>query len=103
MAEFGSVVAWVGGNDLITEGVFLSESGSSTYFHWREGEPNDWRRKEDCVLLSHTFMNDYPCSHKTAVTCKTNPQETVDVDEISGYETSIHCPSNEVYQRNGMK
>lgn len=107
LAEFGSVFSWVGGNDLTTEGVFLSECGSSTYFNWRTNEPNDWRGNEDCVLLWGTAMNDYTCTSKHAVTCKTNPplnpQAIVDVVNIPGYETSIYCPSNHVYQRNGMK
>jgi len=108
LVEFGSFNSWVGGNDFLKEGIFLSESGSNcNFFYWHANEPNDWGRNEDCVMLAGVAMNDYNCAAKMAVTCKTfsplDPSAIVNLDNIQGYETSIHCPSKQIYSRNGMK
>ena len=86
-------------------GVFLSESGSTTYFHWSANEPNDHGGNEDCVLLWGKVMNDYPCTYKRAVTCRTSHDASaiIDVNNIPGYEASIFCPTTQSYSRNGMK
>ena len=90
-AEFGNVYSWVGGNDFETEGVFLSEDGLNNYFHWSRNEPNDHGGNEDCVTVWGKVMNDYPCTYKGAVTCKTSHDASaiIDVNNIPGQDTGV--------------
>ncbi|PFX13619.1 RNA-directed DNA polymerase from mobile element jockey [Stylophora pistillata] len=66
--------AWIGLNDIATEGLFTWADGCPDKFrYWAENQPNDFRG-EDCVHTlgpSHGYMwNDVDCSACHQYTCK---------------------------------
>jgi len=43
---------WAGASDARTEGVWLWRDGSKiTYSDWAKDEPDDWKGKEDCLVI----------------------------------------------------
>ncbi len=53
--------AIIGYNDVISEGNFMWDSGStSTYTHWASGEPNNVNNEDFTELLSNGYWNDVP-------------------------------------------
>ena len=64
--------AWIGGNDLTTEGTFLWTDGTTfavTYTNWRTGEPNNGNGnfQEDCALIEAAgTWYDRPCDDAVA-------------------------------------
>jgi hypothetical protein len=43
---------WAGGSDAVTEGEWLWRDGTKiTYSDWADKEPDDWKGKEDCLVL----------------------------------------------------
>ena len=66
--------AWIGLNDIATEGVFAWVDGCPFKFrYWAQNQPNNFRG-EDCVHTlgpSHGYMwNDVDCSTCHQYTCK---------------------------------
>ena len=66
--------AWIGLNDIATEGLFTWVDGCPDKFrYWVESQPNDFQG-EDCVHTlgpSHGYMwNDVECSTCHQYTCK---------------------------------
>ncbi|KAL6467132.1 hypothetical protein MHYP_G00249360 [Metynnis hypsauchen] len=76
---FGSTEAWIGLTDMEKEGVWKWVDGSElTTKFWFKGEPNDYRRKEDCVVTGYkragservSIWADYPCDFPTVGICE---------------------------------
>ncbi|PFX12948.1 C-type lectin domain family 4 member M [Stylophora pistillata] len=96
--------AWIGLNDIATEGLFSWVDGCPDKFrYWAESQPNDFRG-EDCVHSlgpSHGYMwNDVDCSTCHQYTCKKEFEECSSnrclnggtcTDGINNYTCS--CPS----------
>ena len=74
-------VAWIGLNDITTEGTFVWASGStSTYRNWRQIEPNSF--SEDCAYIQRSpgniqdaFWFDEECSFDLPAFCE-GPRES---------------------------
>ena len=71
--------AWIGLNDIATEGLFSWVDGSPNKFrYWAEKQPNDFRG-EDCVHTlgaKHGYSwNDVDCSTCHQYTCKKGKNE----------------------------
>ena len=68
----GKGPAWLGGNDLKTEGEWTWSDGSQwLYKNWGNGEPNN-AGGEDCLEIGNlgSKWNDYPCSRKVKAICE---------------------------------
>jgi hypothetical protein len=68
--------AWIGYDDLTTEGTFTWVSGAtSTYTNWALGEPNNGNgSNEDCVYAeAGGGWNDTPCSDTYPAVCECEP------------------------------
>lgn len=69
---------WIGASDLAAEGNFtwVHNGNSLTYTRWNEREPNNDKRKEHCVELTHHtgswFWNDMNCEYETYFICEEN-------------------------------
>ena len=50
------VYAWIGLEDFAMEGKFVwaSTQESPEYTHWQAGEPNNYGRGEDCVMIKNS-------------------------------------------------
>ncbi|KAK7483730.1 hypothetical protein BaRGS_00025051 [Batillaria attramentaria] len=65
--------AWIGLEDFVAEGEFVwSSSGQlAEYKNWESGEPNDFRREQDCgTLLSSGQWHDNNCEIKFPFICE---------------------------------
>lgn len=66
---------WIGLNDRAREGKFVWSDGSRyNYSLWSKGEPNNYRKKEDCVVINYTKnnegrWNDWNCAAKEKFIC----------------------------------
>ena len=75
--------AWIGLNDIATEGLFSWVDGCPDKFrYWAQSQPNDFRG-EDCVHTlgaGHGYMwNDVDCSACHQYTCKKGSHKLVSV------------------------
>uniref|UniRef100_A0A2A4JYM9 C-type lectin domain-containing protein n=1 Tax=Heliothis virescens TaxID=7102 RepID=A0A2A4JYM9_HELVI len=79
---------WIysGLSDLISEGTFVTVNGENSvdvYTNWKRGQPDDFRKREDCVLMTNDgLMNDIVCTDKNSFICKKN---------IDTYEWNHNC------------
>ncbi|PFX12100.1 Versican core protein [Stylophora pistillata] len=94
--------AWIGLNDIATEGLFTWVDGCPDKFrYWAESQPNDFRG-EDCVhslLPSHGYMwNDVDCSTCHQYTCKKGSEIFCYVHILAAHFPS---PINEICNRDG--
>ncbi|XP_067862378.1 C-type lectin domain family 10 member A-like [Heptranchias perlo] len=68
---------WIGLTDLIKEGVWRWEDGtsySSTPIRWKPGQPDNFRKNEHCVhLVSEGLWNDDNCLTKYKYICEKIP------------------------------
>lgn len=70
---------WVGGTDLLTEGLFVWANGEPWEFApWIEGAPTDPDGKEDCVVLADSptggqGFDDRSCGDKNGFICEIEP------------------------------
>ncbi|KAK6484063.1 mannose-binding protein A-like [Huso huso] len=64
--------AFLGISDVKKEGSFeYITKGSITYTKWSQGEPNDYKGKEDCVeMVSSGSWNDKNCGEERLVVCQ---------------------------------
>ncbi|XP_077864838.1 L-selectin-like [Saccoglossus kowalevskii] len=55
---------WIGANDIYNENSFVYVNGGQvTYADWSPGQPDDYRRNEDCVEIRNIHgWNDLPCT-----------------------------------------
>ena len=75
LASIGDEKAWIGGNDMDTEGTWVWVDGSdwSEFDNWNTNEPNGGRN-ESCVEIlpdREYKWNDIPCAESKAFICKT--------------------------------
>jgi hypothetical protein len=75
---FGNAGAWIGANDITTEGTWVWLSGIAGYSlakdvpFWDGVEPNDSGGNEDCGnILTNGLANDYPCTNLLPFVCET--------------------------------
>ncbi|XP_038055115.1 alpha-N-acetylgalactosamine-specific lectin-like [Patiria miniata] len=65
---------WIGFTDQAVEGKFIWTDGSQvSYTRWSSGQPDDWRRLEDCTHMwhdRHGQWNDNECGFKYSYMCK---------------------------------
>ena len=75
--------AWIGLNDIDTEGSWVWIDGTaSDYFKWNTDEPNNYGTGEDCVTVSREVdFNDVPCTNVRDFLCSK--------DLFNGYEYKI--------------
>mgnify|MGYP002640374567 CR=1 FL=1 len=82
-ASLGISTAWIGLNDLASEGTWVWADGSAPdYTNWNSGEPNN-SGNEDCTqLLANGLWNDAKCTNKYAIVCEDAclPGEDADQD-----------------------
>jgi hypothetical protein len=72
----GGGAFWVGIDDRVTEGVYVSaETGSlATFLPWAGGEPNQSPADGDCVLgRPLAVVEDYYCAASVPAVCECNP------------------------------
>ena len=73
-SEYMSFSMWIGLNDRTKQREFVWSDGTpfngSIYSIWRDGEPNDWLGKEDCVELYNNGWNDLACSRNHYYMCE---------------------------------
>lgn len=79
--------AWIGLNDIATEGVFAWVDGCPFKFrYWAQNQPNNFRG-EDCVHTlgpGHGYMwNDVDCSACHQYTCKRGNYQVIDKSQHS--------------------
>merc|ERR1712039_186027 len=62
---------WLGGHDGVHEGLWLWSDGTKmTYSNWNRGEPNDFRRGQDCMqMYPMGKWDDLSCSARRASVC----------------------------------
>ena len=70
----GGEKAWIGLNDVTTEGRFIWTDGSAVNFtNWAKNQPNNFHN-QDCVhtlgVSKNYKWNDVPCSQCFNYTCK---------------------------------
>ena len=63
-------ITFVGISDRDSEGSFQSIDGSAWSVTWREGQPDNFGNREDCVWLSEDLANDLPCSERHRFICR---------------------------------
>ena len=80
----GTHAAWIGLNDLRTEGVFRwnGNDAEATYTRWAQNEPNPTRWEEDCVRMGVAGQN--------------NPMEWFDL--WCYYSISFICQKSKLHQ-----
>uniref|UniRef100_UPI00398EE26F hepatic lectin-like n=1 Tax=Pristiophorus japonicus TaxID=55135 RepID=UPI00398EE26F len=68
---------WIGLTDMINEGVWRWEDGtsySSTPKFWKPGQPNDYGNGEDCAhFIANGLWNDDPCNTNHLYICEKMP------------------------------
>jgi hypothetical protein len=71
-SNVGATNAWIGLNDIVTEGTWQSVTGSYwPYMHWDTGEPNNTGGNEDCVQFTATgAWNDATCTNTYGYICE---------------------------------
>ena len=67
--------AWLGVSDLEKEGVYEGADGCGAFpakgGHWRRGDPDNHRRREDCVaMINYDQWNDRPCDDNSFPLCQ---------------------------------
>ncbi|KAH0623433.1 hypothetical protein JD844_006181 [Phrynosoma platyrhinos] len=66
-----SKFAFLGINDIQTEGKFVHLNGAPVgYTNWKQGEPNNLNNEDCVVLLENQLWNDFPCEHKSLIICE---------------------------------
>jgi hypothetical protein len=70
---WGLCLAWTGGNDRNTEGLYVSSRGAEvTFTNWHSNEPNRHDAYDDCIVL--TYPNgkwaDFGCNDKRPYVCE---------------------------------
>ncbi|XP_015208168.1 mannose-binding protein C-like isoform X1 [Lepisosteus oculatus] len=67
-----SQYAYIGANDRTTEGTFVDlENKPLQFTSWKDGEPNNFKGKEDCaIILTTGIWNDVPCDLKYIIICE---------------------------------
>ena len=68
---------WLGIHDISNEGKFIYDSDGKdlVWTNWNSGEPNDWRKGEDCVRSDDRSAgkykwNDDKCGSKYSIICE---------------------------------
>ncbi|XP_030080406.1 C-type lectin 37Db-like [Drosophila hydei] len=81
-AEYKAVTAlidkgreyWIDINDLVQEGLFLSDSTGrkAGYLNWSYAQPDNWNNVEHCVHLKNDNfqMNDADCKNELYIICE---------------------------------
>uniref|UniRef100_A0A8D0CSC9 C-type lectin domain-containing protein n=1 Tax=Sander lucioperca TaxID=283035 RepID=A0A8D0CSC9_SANLU len=66
--------AWIGGHDLVQEGIWMWTDGSQFYYQsWGGGEPNNCCGGENCLLINwRDNWNDGTCSSQLPFVCSKN-------------------------------
>ncbi|XP_042315133.1 mannose-binding protein-like [Sceloporus undulatus] len=63
--------AFLGINDIQTEGKFVNLNGAPVgYTNWKQGEPNNLNNEDCVILLEDQLWNDVPCEHKSLIICE---------------------------------
>jgi hypothetical protein len=74
LARLAAADAWIGLNDVATEGTMLWEDGGAPdpYTHWATLQPDDFDGTEDCVelLADGRGWNDRPCTDLRVYVCE---------------------------------
>ena len=63
---------WIGLTDTGDEGkfVWMSDGTEVTYADWYKGQPNDWKKGQDCVTYYKNKWNDEECSERRQFLCQ---------------------------------
>ena len=64
---------WLGIHDISNEGKFVYDSDGKdlVWTNWNSGEPNDWKKKEDCTMSDKLKKwNDVNCDWKYSIICE---------------------------------
>ncbi|XP_066564982.1 mannose-binding protein [Amia ocellicauda] len=67
-----SQTAYIGANDRKSEGRFVDlEEKPLGFTNWKNGEPNNYKNKEDCSTVDHNGQwNDVPCESNCMIICE---------------------------------
>ena len=71
----GTTMCWIGYDDIVSEGNFVWQHGTSFYTNWRDGEPNNYE-DEDCVDIWDVKWNDSGCWRLRTYVCETEAYES---------------------------
>ena len=70
---------WLGINDIESEGDWVWETGDPVeYTNWCGGEPNNWGKNEDCVVMKNNnaqCWNDLGCNNQRNYVCQYETEE----------------------------
>jgi len=64
---------WLGGSDLETEGVFIWHSGERQTIDnmmWNDNQPDNFRKKDHCLISKLVKLSDVPCKDKYIFMCE---------------------------------
>merc|ERR1739838_1138726 len=69
----GSQTSWLGGTDAVHEGTWLWSDGlSMTFTAWARGQPDNWRGKQDCMVMNWSgvrLWDDQACEWPSTYVC----------------------------------
>ncbi|XP_056003525.1 collectin-11-like [Ostrea edulis] len=74
--KYYSCAIWIGGNDLKQEGHFVWSHNNNTIpltnGLWLTGRPNDFKKEQDCLAITHSsgLWNDLSCSTERPFICE---------------------------------
>ncbi|XP_067861407.1 C-type lectin-like [Heptranchias perlo] len=75
-AEQSNNHVWIGLSDRHKEGTFLWTDGSlSDFTNWHLGEPDNYKGRENCVVINSEKWNDVPCTGKSPFICSYKPHD----------------------------
>jgi len=92
-AQTGNRNTYIGANDRENERTFVWSDGHSLkYTNWQKGEPNDFKKNEDCAHIwkgRGGKWNDVNCDKKMAFVCKNDDSQRVAFGKLYHFEAAL--------------
>ena len=67
---------WIDGSDAKKEGKWLNSYNDRVgYLRWNKRQPDNWGKREHCLMMVGKNMNDYSCGNKIYYACEAIPSK----------------------------